>query len=144
MFHVKHLFFARYGVEVRRGLARLFVTVRHARSNFVCRGVSPVMRTSLSRLSFAVMLAVLALLPLHAPSQGHAAPDAGTYDFTAVTTLIQGAVTNVPLAGASLRVVKDGQVVYEQTFGGLQHNYPRADRVGHEVVLSRGHHVACR
>jgi len=39
------------------------------------------------------------------------------YDFTPVTTLIQNAVDTIPLPGASLLLIKDGQVIYEKAFG---------------------------
>jgi CubicO group peptidase (beta-lactamase class C family) len=39
------------------------------------------------------------------------------YDFTPVTTLVQDAVTDMPLNGASLLIFKDGASVYEQYFG---------------------------
>lgn len=40
-----------------------------------------------------------------------------TYDFSPVTDLIQRYVEGVPLQGASLLIIKDNQVVYEQAFG---------------------------
>lgn len=44
------------------------------------------------------------------------------YDFTTVTRLAESAVASVPLNGASLLIVKDGQVIYENYFGGYHAN----------------------
>ncbi len=43
--------------------------------------------------------------------------EAPTYDFSNVTTLIENTVTSQGLDGASLILVKDGQVIYEHYFG---------------------------
>lgn len=42
-----------------------------------------------------------------------------SYDFSAVTKLIQGWVDHGYYPGAAVRVVKDGNVVYEKCFGGF-------------------------
>ncbi|HKX30303.1 MAG TPA: serine hydrolase domain-containing protein [Blastocatellia bacterium] len=39
------------------------------------------------------------------------------YDFSAVTALTQNLVDTVPLEGASVMLIKDGRVIYEQYFG---------------------------
>jgi uncharacterized protein (TIGR03437 family) len=44
------------------------------------------------------------------------------YDFAPVTSLVQSAVSSVPLNGASLLLMKDGQVIYEQRFGAYNDN----------------------
>lgn len=45
-------------------------------------------------------------------------PTACTYDFSSVTTMIEDRVRSQPLQGASLLIIKDGRVIYEQAFGG--------------------------
>lgn len=45
-----------------------------------------------------------------------------SYDFSPVTNLIQGSIGLVPLDGASLILIKDGQVVYEKYFGNYNAN----------------------
>jgi len=50
------------------------------------------------------------------------AQSACTYDFTAVTNLIQTTVSQKPLEGASLLLVMDGQTLYEQVFGSYTLN----------------------
>jgi CubicO group peptidase (beta-lactamase class C family) len=40
-----------------------------------------------------------------------------SYDFSEVTALAQGIVDSAPLDGASLILIKDGQVIYERYFG---------------------------
>ncbi|MDX2030469.1 MAG: serine hydrolase [Blastocatellia bacterium] len=50
------------------------------------------------------------------------APSACAYDFSPVTTIVQDAVGRVPLAGASLVLIKDGRVVYERQFGAYDAN----------------------
>ena len=50
---------------------------------------------------------------------------AQSIDFSELTTLTQSAVTNIPLNGAGVVVMKDGQAVYQQYFG----NYTAQTRV---------------
>jgi CubicO group peptidase (beta-lactamase class C family) len=58
------------------------------------------------------------LLVLSSASQPASAGGPGPgYDFTPVTALVQDAVTDMPLNGASLLIYKDGAPVYEQYFG---------------------------
>jgi len=45
---------------------------------------------------------------------------AQSYDFSEVTRLTQAAVTNVPLNGAGVVLMKDGVAVYEQYFGSYR------------------------
>lgn len=40
-----------------------------------------------------------------------------TYDFIPLTALMQHAIETMPIEGASLLLIKDGQVIYEKTFG---------------------------
>lgn len=80
------------------------------------RGSSAFVR-SLPRAALLVLSAALVVGALLGPTTTTAAPQATTYDFTQVTTIMQNAVTTIPLQGASLRVVKDSVVVYEQAFG---------------------------
>lgn len=68
----------------------------------------------LALFAFSAPLLWAALL---APTGTSATPQASSYDFTPVTAIMQDAVTDIPLQGASLRVVKDSEVVYEQVFG---------------------------
>ncbi len=44
------------------------------------------------------------------------------YNFTQATTLAQGVVASVPLSGASMILIKDGQTVYERYFGSFSDN----------------------
>jgi CubicO group peptidase (beta-lactamase class C family) len=44
------------------------------------------------------------------------------YNFSEVTALIENLVNTVPLDGASLMLIKDGEVIYEQYFGGYDAN----------------------
>src|SRR5712692_8971047 len=61
------------------------------------------------------LIAALALLP--SPVRAEQTRVNVAYDFSAVTDLIQSAVDRIPLEGASLLLVKDGQVIYERAFG---------------------------
>jgi CubicO group peptidase (beta-lactamase class C family) len=70
----------------------------------------------------AVIVTAMAWPGLRADGDGpHASPsvaEAGApYDFTLVTARINSAVTSIPLNGASMIVVKDGQELYKQHFG---------------------------
>jgi CubicO group peptidase (beta-lactamase class C family) len=62
----------------------------------------------------------LALVP--GPRATNASGPGPGYDLSPVTTLVQNAVTTTPLPGASLLLFKDGQVIYEQYFGGYSAN----------------------
>src|SRR5262245_2610084 len=69
---------------------------------------------SLIRIGLAMILTVLTL---SLSSPGSAARTDCNYDFSAVTALAQNLVDTVPLDGASLMLIKDGQVIYEHYFG---------------------------
>jgi len=73
--------------------------------------------TPLLLLSLLLGLAAGLLRPDPARAQS-----ACTYDFTAVTNLIQTTVSQKPLEGASLLLVMDGQTLYEQVFGSYTLN----------------------
>src|SRR5919198_4343998 len=66
------------------------------------------------RIGLAMVLTIVTL----SSSSRHAAARSGcSYDFSAVTALAQNLVDTVPLDGASLILIKDGQVIYEHYFG---------------------------
>lgn len=64
----------------------------------------------------ALLALAMLCLPLAGPS-GEAQSAPPSYDFSAVTTLIQNTVNNQGLEGASLILVKDGRTIYEEYFG---------------------------
>ena len=74
------------------------------------------MKTS-RRSAFALVLAIVTFSTTTPIEPRAVAQTSCSYDFSAVTTLIQNAVNSVPLNGASLMLIKDGQVIYERYFG---------------------------
>ena len=74
------------------------------------------MNQSLSRktLNFMISLA-LVIAPVSPAVRAQSA--ACSYDFTAVTNLARNAVKSTLLDGASLLLIRDGQVIYEKYFG---------------------------
>jgi CubicO group peptidase (beta-lactamase class C family) len=69
------------------------------------------------RIAIATVAAIATLLSSSQVVPRAAAQTGCGYDFSEVTALIQNAVDTVPLAGASLMLMKDDQVIYEQYFG---------------------------
>lgn len=67
------------------------------------------------RIGALLVLAMLCLPLAGRSDEAQSAPPA--YDFSAVTNLIQNTVNNQGLEGASLILVKDGQMIYEEYFG---------------------------
>ena len=67
-------------------------------------------------LAMALAVAICAVSLDRGPERSAEAtpPD---YDFSQVTTLIEDSVNTEPLEGASLILVKDGHVIYEEYFG---------------------------
>jgi CubicO group peptidase (beta-lactamase class C family) len=70
---------------------------------------------TIGRIAIATMTAIATLLT--SSSQLVTAQNGCSYDFSEVSGLIEDAVTKVPLNGASMMLIKDGQVIYEQYFG---------------------------
>jgi CubicO group peptidase (beta-lactamase class C family) len=68
------------------------------------------------------MAMVLAITALSSSSHRAAAQTGCSYDFSAVTAMTQSLVDTVPLGGASLMLIKDGQVIYEHYFGNYDTN----------------------
>src|SRR5262245_53191613 len=71
------------------------------------------------RIGLAV---VLAIAGFRSSSHQVSAQAGCSYDFSEVTALAQGLVDSKHLDGASMMVIKDGQVIYEQYFGGYDAN----------------------
>jgi serine-type D-Ala-D-Ala carboxypeptidase/endopeptidase len=69
------------------------------------------------RIAIATVTAIATLLSSSQIVPRAAAQTGCGYDFSEVTALIQNAVDTVPLTGASLMLMKDDQVIYEQYFG---------------------------
>ncbi len=69
-------------------------------------------------LRHAPLLLLLALLPaaLAGSRLGRQLP---AYDMQPVTDLVGSGVASLPLDGASLLLAKDGQVIYQRTFGSF-------------------------
>jgi CubicO group peptidase (beta-lactamase class C family) len=77
------------------------------------------MMNTFGRIAIATVTAIATLLSSSSPAIPRATAQTGyNYDFSEVSALIQEAVNTVPLDGASLLLIKDGQVIYEQYFGG--------------------------
>ena len=70
----------------------------------------------IARFGAAALVLTLVSVGFSPNDRVEAGPGPG-YDFTPVTTLVQDAVTDMPLNGASLLLFKDGAPVYEQYFG---------------------------
>ncbi len=70
------------------------------------------------RITLATLLAIVTLSSSTQVEPRAVAQTGCSYDFSAATALIQNAVSAVPLDGASLTLIKDGQVIYERHFGG--------------------------
>lgn len=64
-----------------------------------------------------IALAMFLTISGYSSSSYAAAKPSCDYDFSEVTTMAQELVDTTPLDGASLMVIKDGQVIYEQYFG---------------------------
>jgi CubicO group peptidase (beta-lactamase class C family) len=69
------------------------------------------------RIAIATVAAIAILLSSSQAVPRAAAQNGCGYDLSEVTALIQNAVDTVPLDGASLMLIKDGEVIYEQYFG---------------------------
>jgi serine-type D-Ala-D-Ala carboxypeptidase len=69
------------------------------------------------RIALATLLSIVTLSSSTQVETRAVAQTGCSYDFSAVTALIQNAVNSIPLDGASLMLIKDGQVIYEQYFG---------------------------
>jgi CubicO group peptidase (beta-lactamase class C family) len=72
------------------------------------------------RIVVATVAAIATLLSSSQVVPRAAAQTGCGYDLSEVTALIQNAVDTVPLNGASLMLMKDGQVIYEQYFGSYR------------------------
>lgn len=64
-----------------------------------------------ARIALAILLLILSI------PRATGAQSACTYDFSEVTALMENAVATVPLAGASMLIIKDNRIVYERYFG---------------------------
>jgi CubicO group peptidase (beta-lactamase class C family) len=71
----------------------------------------------MKKLTTMVLSVIIALSLLLPGCGGEETPALVTYDFTPLTELIQNTVDTVPLDGAAMLVVKDGEVIYEEYFG---------------------------
>lgn len=117
---LKLLLIARAATISVSGVHTALAAAKHpAGGDRLASGIVCLMIKTLSRLS---MIAILALASA-SPWPGHdrdvirPAAAAPTYDFAPATALIEDAMASVPLTGASMLVVKDGDVVYEDYFG---------------------------
>lgn len=70
---------------------------------------------TLGRMAMLTLTAIATLLP--SSSKPAATQQGCSYDFSEVSALIQEAVTKIPLEGASMILIKDGNVIYEEYFG---------------------------